>query len=125
MMTNDVERMRARDNKRAVMDAILAAETESDRSRRALAEKVETIMQLRGMPRDDAEREAFPHLLTDYLNATYPNTDSTRCVWCGKLEAPDQCCQSASAFVKHGCTRFALSHGARGAARLLSRNWRR
>jgi hypothetical protein len=37
MMTNDVERLRARDNKQAVVDAILAAETESNRWRRVLA----------------------------------------------------------------------------------------
>jgi hypothetical protein len=38
-----------RDNKQAVMDAILATETDSDRRRRALAEKVEIVMQLRGL----------------------------------------------------------------------------
>jgi hypothetical protein len=49
MMTSDVERPRARDNKQAVTDASLAAETEPDRWRRALAEKTAaTIMQLRG-----------------------------------------------------------------------------
>jgi hypothetical protein len=42
MMSNDVE---------------LAAETESDRWRRTLAEKVDTVTQLRGMTRRDAERD--------------------------------------------------------------------
>jgi hypothetical protein len=46
-----------RDNKQAVLDAILAAERESDRWRRTLAEKVETITQLRGLTRPDAERD--------------------------------------------------------------------
>jgi hypothetical protein len=48
MVTNDVGRLRARDNKQAVMGAILAAGTESDRWRRVLAEKIETIMTIRG-----------------------------------------------------------------------------
>ena len=69
-----------RDNKQAVMDAILAAETESDRWRRTLAEKVETITRLRGLARPDAEREAFKHVLVEYLNDTHPNTDPTSCV---------------------------------------------
>jgi hypothetical protein len=42
MMTNDVG---------------LVAEAESDRWRRALAEKIDTIMQLRGMTRPDAARD--------------------------------------------------------------------
>ena len=50
-----------RDNRHAVMDAILAAETESDRWRRALAEKVEAIVRLRGMTRHDAERARVRH----------------------------------------------------------------
>jgi hypothetical protein len=78
-----------RDNKQAVMDAILAAETEPDRWRRALAEKVETIMQPRGLTRHDAEREAFRHLMVEYLNETHPNTDPTHCAHCSKTETPD------------------------------------
>ena len=61
MVTNDVERLRARDNKQAVMDAILAAEAESDRWRRILAEKVETIIRIRGLTRPDAERARVRH----------------------------------------------------------------
>jgi hypothetical protein len=37
----------------------------SDRWRRVLAEKVETIMELRGMTRHDAEREAFQHVVVE------------------------------------------------------------
>jgi hypothetical protein len=48
-----------RDNKQAVADAILAAETESDRWRRALAERVETVTQLCGLSLPDAAREAL------------------------------------------------------------------
>jgi hypothetical protein len=45
-------------NKQEVMDATLPTDTESDRRRRVLAEKVETIMTIRGLTRPDAEREA-------------------------------------------------------------------
>jgi hypothetical protein len=61
MMTNDVGWLRA-------------AETESDRWRRVLAEKGETNM-IRGLPRLDAEREAFRHLTVEYLKR------SLRRVW--------------------------------------------
>jgi hypothetical protein len=88
-MTNDVERLRARDDKQAVVDAILAAETEPHRWRRVLAEKVETIMTIRGLSRLDAEREAFQHVLIEYLNETHPNTDPIRCAHCGGPETPN------------------------------------
>jgi hypothetical protein len=78
-----------RDNKQAVMDAILAAETESDRWRRILAEKTQTITQLRGLTRPDAEREAFQHVVVEFLNRTHPNADPNRCALCGKTETPD------------------------------------
>jgi hypothetical protein len=68
------------------VDAILAAETESDRWRRILVEKVETIIQLRALPRLEAEREGFEHLMVEYLDSTHPNTDPTRCGHCGDPE---------------------------------------
>jgi hypothetical protein len=46
-------------------------------------------MQLRGLPRHDAEREAFQHLTVEYLNETHPNTDPTRCGHCGGPETSD------------------------------------
>jgi hypothetical protein len=45
-----------RDNKQAVVEAILAAETEPDRWRRRFAERIETTVTMRGVPRPDAER---------------------------------------------------------------------
>jgi hypothetical protein len=78
-----------RDNKQAVMDAILAAETESDRWRRVLTEKTDAITTIRGLSRPDAEREAFQHVLMEFLNATHPNTDPIRCAYCGKPETSD------------------------------------
>jgi hypothetical protein len=68
----------SRANKQEVIDALLVAETEPHRWRRALAEKVETIMQLRGLTRPDAEREAFQHVVVEYSNETHTNTDPTR-----------------------------------------------
>jgi hypothetical protein len=65
-----------RDNKQAVTDAILAAETEPDRWRRVLAEKIETIMQLRGLPRPDAEREAFKHVVIESFELDAPENRS-------------------------------------------------
>ena len=109
MTTNDVERLRARDNKQA----ILAAETESDRWRRTLAEKVETITRLRGLARPDAEREAFKHVLIKYLNDTHPNTDPTRCAHCGDPETPDatlqpigSICVTAITAHSRGCSKI-------------------
>jgi hypothetical protein len=78
-----------RDNKQAIMDAILTAETESYRWRRTFAEKAETIGQLRGMTHPDAECEAFKHVLIEYLNTTHPDTDPNRCAHCGGPETPN------------------------------------
>jgi hypothetical protein len=78
-----------RDNKQEVMDAILASETESDRRRRVLAEKIETVMTIRGLPRPDAERAAFDIVLVEFLNATHPDTDPNLCARCGGPETPD------------------------------------
>jgi hypothetical protein len=78
-----------RDNKQAVVDAILAAETESDRWRRHRTETIETIITMRGLARPDAEREAFKHVLIEYSNETHPDTDPDRCAHCGGPETPD------------------------------------
>jgi hypothetical protein len=78
-----------RDNKQAVVDEILAAETESNRWRRVLAEKIETVMTIRGLPRPDAEREAFDIVLVEFLNATRPDTDPNLCARCGGPETSD------------------------------------
>jgi hypothetical protein len=79
-----------RDNKQAVMAAILATETESDHWRRIFAEKIEIIVTIRGLPRAEAKREALAHVLIEYLKDTHSNTDPTRCAHCGRPETPDQ-----------------------------------
>ena len=77
-MTNDAEQLRARANKQEVMDA----ETKPHRWRRRKAEKADSITRLRGLPRPEAEHEAFEHVVVEYLNETHPNSDPTRCAHC-------------------------------------------
>ena len=71
-----------RDNRRAIIDAVRKGETRPNRWRRLLAEKIETIVKMRGLPRPDAEAEAFRHIVVEYLNETLPNTDSRICAHC-------------------------------------------
>jgi hypothetical protein len=73
-----------RNNRQAVIDALLEAETEPDRWRRLLAEKIETVVKMRGLPRRDAETEAFRDVVIGYLNETHPATDPRVCTYCGK-----------------------------------------
>jgi hypothetical protein len=77
-----------RNNKQAVVDALLATETMPERWRRRFAEKIETIVTMRGLSRPDAEREAFSHLVVEYANATHSNTDPRVCAWCSKPDLP-------------------------------------
>jgi hypothetical protein len=114
-----------RDDKQAVVDAILAAETESDRRRRVLAEKIETVMTIRGLPRPDAEHEVFEHVVVEYarrirtpIRFAAPTAASLRL-------RTRSCFRSGGASDTHGFTACALTRGARSGARLLSRNWRR
>jgi hypothetical protein len=77
-----------RDNKRAVMDAILAAESEPDRWRRLVAEKIETIIKMRSLPQASAKAEAFKQVVIEYLDDTYPDTDPRVCAHCRRLDLP-------------------------------------
>jgi hypothetical protein len=45
-------------------------------------------MQIRALPRLEAERAALENTIVDYLNAIHPDTDPSRCAWCGQPEAP-------------------------------------
>ena len=38
---------------------------------------------------DEAGRAAFDIVLTERPNTTHPDTDPSRCAWCGKSETPD------------------------------------
>jgi hypothetical protein len=45
-------------------------------------------MQIRGLPRPDAERAAYEIVLVERLNSSHPNTLDDRCAWCGSSETP-------------------------------------
>ena len=77
-----------RDNRQAIIDAFLEAETEPDRWRRLLSEKIETIVKVRDLPRPDAEAEAFRHIVIEYLNETHPKTDPGVCAHCRGPDLP-------------------------------------
>jgi hypothetical protein len=77
-----------RDNRQAIIDAFLEAETDADRWRRLLSEKIETIVKVRGLQRPDAEAEAFQHIVTEYLNETHPTTDPRVCAHCRGPDLP-------------------------------------
>ena len=72
-----------RDNMQAIIDAFLEAETAADRWRRLLVEKIETIEKMRGLPRPDAETEAFRHIVIGYMNETHLDSDPRVCTHCG------------------------------------------
>jgi hypothetical protein len=46
-------------------------------------------MQIRGLPRREAERAAFDIILIEFLNRAQPDADPNRCASCGKSERPD------------------------------------
>jgi hypothetical protein len=77
-----------RDNRQGVIDAFLKAETVPDRWRRLLAEKIDTIVKMRGLSRLDAEADAFRHVVIDYLNETHPKTDPRVCAHCRGPDLP-------------------------------------
>jgi hypothetical protein len=52
--------------------------------------QVDRIIQIRGLPRPEAERAAYGVVLTKFLNATHPDTDPTRCAHCGEKETPNE-----------------------------------
>jgi hypothetical protein len=71
-----------RDNRQAVIEAFLEAETAPDRWRRLLAEQLEVVVKTRGLRCADAEAEAFRHIVIEYLNQTHPSTDPRVCAHC-------------------------------------------
>jgi hypothetical protein len=76
-----------RDNKPAIVEAILAAETLPERWRRILAERTEIVVKRRGLPRPDAEREAFRHVMIEYSSETHRDSNPLRCAFCGRPQA--------------------------------------
>ena len=64
-------------------------------------EKVEVVERVRGLPRLEAERVAFEIVLVEYLNATHPDTDPSRCAECGGHETPDAALSPIGASASH------------------------
>jgi hypothetical protein len=54
-----------------------------DRWRRLLAEKIETIVKMRGLPHPDAATEAFRLIVIEHLNDPDPSTEPRVCAHCG------------------------------------------
>jgi len=53
-------------------------------TRQEFEDHVANVMQVRGLPRPDAERVAYAIVLTGFLNRTHPNTPSDVCARCGQ-----------------------------------------
>jgi hypothetical protein len=62
-------------------------------------------MQIRGLPRPEAERVAFEIVLVEHLNATHPDTPPGRCAHCSRAETPD------APLLPIGCARHTWLHG--------------
>jgi hypothetical protein len=61
---------------------------DAPRWRRALEDKTIVVQRTRKLPQLEVEREAFKHVLTEYLDSVHPNTDPARCAHCGRAETP-------------------------------------
>jgi hypothetical protein len=57
--------------------------------RQAFEDHVARVMQIRGLPRSEAERVAFGIVLVQLLNASHPDTPPDRCAHCGGPGTPD------------------------------------
>jgi hypothetical protein len=57
--------------------------------RQAFEAAIARVMQIRGLPRREAEQAAFDIVLAGLINATHPNTPPDRCAHCGGPETPD------------------------------------
>jgi hypothetical protein len=57
--------------------------------RQAFEDHVERVIQIRGLPRPEAERATYEIVLVELLDVTHPNTLPDRCAHCGKPETPD------------------------------------
>jgi hypothetical protein len=65
-------------------------------------EKADLVERVRGLPRPEAERAAFDIVLVEFLNATHPNTDPSRCAWCGRTETPSNNLLPLGVGARHG-----------------------
>jgi hypothetical protein len=59
------------------------------RWRRKFEDRTIVVQRVRNLPQAEAERAAFQMVLVEFLNDSHPDTDPSRCAWCGKPETPD------------------------------------
>jgi hypothetical protein len=69
---------------RASKADIVTCIQQADRWRYIFAEKIATIVKVRGLEPPDAKREAFQQVVIEYANETHSNTDPRLCAWCGR-----------------------------------------
>jgi hypothetical protein len=62
---------------------------EARKWRRTFEHHLATVMTVRGLPRDAAEKVAFENTVIEFLNAAHPDTDPNRCAHCGGAETSD------------------------------------
>jgi hypothetical protein len=94
--------------------------------RRRLESKVETIIKVRALLPGEARKEAYRGLVVDYSNETFPRScDPNLCAHCHRREAPPSFSFRLVSGLTHGSIAHARIHGARAAAKLRSRLWRR
>jgi hypothetical protein len=58
------------------------------RWRRKFEDRTIVVQRVRNLPQAEAEYAAFDIVLVEFLNATHPDTDPSRCARCGQPETP-------------------------------------
>jgi hypothetical protein len=61
---------------------------DASRWRRKFEDRTIVVQRVRHLPRVEAERAAYEMVLVEFLNATHPDTDPSRCAWCSRPETP-------------------------------------
>jgi hypothetical protein len=68
----------------------LPVSPEARKWRRTFERHLATVMTVRGLRSDAAEKVAFENTVTEFLNATHPDTDPNRCAHCRRAETPGE-----------------------------------
>jgi hypothetical protein len=55
---------------------------------RKFEDRTIVVQRVRNLPQAEAERAAYDIVLVEFLNATHPNTDPSRCAHCRRAETP-------------------------------------
>ena len=67
----------------------------------AFEAEVDRVIQIRGLPRLEAEHAAFENILVAHLNRTFSDTRSDRCAHCGRAEEPSSTLLPIGVGVRH------------------------